>query len=513
MSKYDMYGNEKESPIEKMGHNLQDLANNIAYSVTSTSDNIRDFISPPRNYRNNYSHKSTTNINWGFVATRGALSAAVAFTVTTAVQVAPQAWDAFTHRQASAAEPPDNIKNPLLNPTAIPIETPTELPKSKTEYKSGFTLQYDESGLLTSYETKSGIIVKLDQDKVKQLKETAASSQESQIIDIAKGDTKPEYQEEFKPTFEKPLTTEMPADIISEQELNQRGITIIQTEKGAQLSIRKAAFNKGELLAAYTKDGKNKLKIILFDTGSIPISMDENATNTYRQNQIELHQSRIDLIRAELQKYIALNDAKSAKMMDQSILDEKILLLKYENASDTQIQSEASQRPQVGLYKDNIVYIAVGKNNNVSNQSMNVISIDPTGRVNISAPIQTSINLDMRPKLDQSYPNPSYFNEIPGAKAPAEKNAYIFEDSYKYSNGTPGFSLRHELEHDNKITLYPTGDFTFDTSEFRTDEAAMKTIQEAFENWIKNGDNSLYYFMFTNPDGSMILTKSNPNTA
>lgn len=76
----------------------------------------------------------------------------------------------------------------------------------------------------------------------------------------------PEYQS----STEHPLSKEKPEDVLTKEELAQRGIEIIQTEE-VKLHIRPGAFKKGALLEAFTPSGKRNLIIALVDTSRLKL--------------------------------------------------------------------------------------------------------------------------------------------------------------------------------------------------------------------------------------------------
>jgi hypothetical protein len=530
MAKYDRYGRRQESIPEKIGDALSDLTSNIQYSISSASDNIHNFLSPPKkNYGyNSYYKKPKSGIDWGFVATRGALSAAIAFTATTAIQATPGAWQAFTNRQVSSAEPADNIKNPNPLPTDIPATNTPETPSPKSEYQGGITLNYNDEGTLVSYQTKSGETVAVDPEKIKALKETAATTHETQIIAVLDEPKPIETKKDFEQTDEKPIVSELPKDIVSDEELSLRGIKIIQTPGGTKLSIRKAAFNDGELLGNYKTKGDQKLTIVLVDNGYLSttamddsrydnykdiIKKNEAEVYTYRQTNIARFEGYLETTRTELQKAIIGNDPETAELLDLTLLSIKLQILKYQQATDAQIRIEAGITDMAGLYctysadGHPIIYIAVGNTEiTETNQNSKIILIDPKGQIQIQEELISAVNLNLQPTLEQSFPSPDDFksNSDTAPSLPGETP----DNSYLYGGQSAGFAFRHELEHNLKIVQNPTGDPSFDQSEYRTDQAAMETIKKAYDNWISNGDNSLYYFVFTNPDGSIILTNN-----
>ncbi len=424
-------------------------------------------------------------------------------------------------KPSTASFEPIPISTPASEPTfsSKPTEITKEPEYDYSEYW-GVKVAFDKkSGLPVKYVLEDGKEVRFDMEQMKKLREEALISGESQIatmilLDNAIQGNKRSYGTESDYSIEHPKITDLPSDVLSEEELGSKGVSIIQAGNITNLFIRRGAFEEGNSLAAFNNTGR-KLTILLLD-GSIidpKYLVDPKYTNTVnnipqenrsvkdrRDFMVKNAGANIDGIRQAIKKL-----KESNKIVDQSLVElmfeQKKIGYRYKNLmSDEQIRNEYFDPQAQGLYhlfKDNTtIFLSLG------GHAFNYITvyITPKGFGRLSS--ETISGSEGHLSRRQTHPSPQDFIQNPNASADKPF-------SYPYGPQTPGLVLRHELGH-NELERQQKPIY----SEYMADTIAMDGIRKAWDKWLTSGykDNSSYYYVFQLPPeagGGYILTRKN----
>lgn len=382
----------------------------------------------------------------------------------------------------------------------------------------GVQVAFDKkSGLPVKY-TLNGKEVKFDTEQMKRLKAEAITSGEPQIatvilLDNAIQRNKGNYGSESDYSVEHPKTNNLPGDVLSEEELASRGVSIIQVPDITTLYIRKGAFEEGNPLAAFS-NGSRKLTIVLLDGSVIDqkyltdpkykdlvnsIPQENRSVKDRRDFMVGNAVSNIDGIREAIKKLRDSNKPIDSALEDL-LFEQKKIEYRYKNVmTDDQIKKEYFDPQAQGnhfLSKGNTtIFISLG--GHTYNQV--TVYIDPNGFGRIRA--ETISGSEGHLSRRQTYPNPADFTRDPSASPDKPL-------SYPYGAQTPGLVVRHELAHDLlESRLTPV------YSEYMADEIAMEEIRKAWDKWQKSGykDNTGYHFVFSLPPqagGGYILTRA-----
>lgn len=449
---------------------------------------------------------------------------------------------------------PEKISVPEPTPSPSPTPKSIEVPKTPeevariVEYRNfewdtvNTKVGIDKEGLPVSWILSTGEEVYFDKEEIRKLREKAISSKEPEIIKIFPSSaTKKGTGIVYKPSLEHPKLTELPKDVVGEEELKKRGIEIIQADN-TFLYIREGAFVKGAPLEAF-KNIRRKLTIVLvnfpvissnfmqdskYDSVRnylhdyyIPPSEHRKQINEYISRQIASRKDNLEYIRR-----IAKTTNISADDFESDMTGIKAYIYMYESGiiPDKQILEVIAAEKDLlpyGTYikepypiqsspieKMSVIFIAVGKNDITSFKSGDkILFFNQNGNFSVRDLGATPFLYDdRRPKAYQGEPNPKDFIVTE-----------VTDPRYSYAvpagSGYPGFALRHEIAHDELGTQRIDRDEIPNFSEYDTDMKAMEGIRSAWKKWEKSGftDNSGYYFVFSLPEGGYILTK-NPSS-
>lgn len=396
--------------------------------------------------------------------------------------------------------------------------------------------------------------VSLDKEEMLKSRDNAIQNKEPQLISIFPLDT----SSDFRYSSEHPKTSELPDDVLSEEELESKGVKIVQADN-TDLHIRKSAFEKGGLLEDFNNTGR-KLTIVL---ANVPYIVNnggfkwDNINGTdwkiYIPN-IEAQQSAIDAYREKMISKFEeelknqLQD-KSAQEASSEIMRLKTNIFFYKNLlTGSQIAEEiasSSQKELAGIYllgggggettmitggkttvmiiectrdgcsttqkiindeekrvttrtpyNDSTIVVAVGN----TFQAFEGLFFDESGNL---APVKGSYG-GSGLNSDQTYPDLSNFKLNPNASDEGP-------DFYPYAGQTPGLVLRHEIDHDRLMAQQWNEGGAMNMNEYDTDTKAMEGVRQAWEKWVKSGykDNTGFPFIFRLPDGTYILTRKN----
>ena len=445
---------------------------------------------------------------------------------------------------------------------SVESKFPIEPTPQEYEYleSNNIKVAIDKEGLPVHYILQDGTKVNVDKEEVKKIREKAISSNEPEIITmIAVEDAGQSSKSKYEPSREHPKVPELPKDVLSEKELEKRGIKIIQAGN-TNVYIRKGAFAEDAPLEVFDKTGKRKLKIVLVDGPVVSAYLmndpkysevknllheklkEKESTESYKTKNIQLLEQELQRERRYVDEHGFRNpDVKKKHLVVAQTIESNILLIKSKiklMKDDKYIRGEMAllssrengeyvkelylpgtytirfypdgkKRSLVGQVDSTVVFLAVGK---IENPWRNVIYFTPEGKPASSKYLIDNSKVgderDTSPKSMQTHPDLELFTIDPSASPVKPK-------SYAYKETTPGFNLRHGIEHDIPIQQWIITGKDPDHNEYRTDLRTMETIREAWKRREKSGfkDNSGYYFVFSLPEGGYILTENKSSSS
>lgn len=462
-----------------------------------------------------------------------------------------QAFGKETPIAASATPQPRPI---LERSTPAVPPTPTPEAEYKTYSVGLLTFSLGEDGIPISYKTLDGKIVKLDRNKLLEVRKKALANKEPEVFDII---PEQEVKKVSSPSNSKehPVKKDLPEDVLSTDELAKRGIEIMQADN-TDLYIRKGAFEKGEALADYAS-GKYRMKIVLLNApvvsdvymsdpkykeikdaylgkGSLLGERSETRVDIekYRKEQIKWLEQNLEDMR---KKYKGENEINNSRKAYSDIISAiKIRLFEYQNKSYEELFVEAANEKEAAGIQTTmrlqdgqfgiLIIAAVGEGKQYPRTVH--IFVDEKGQFQFSMGLGGGV-AGFEPKAEYSHPDPSWFMRNPSASKDNPK-------SYPYEGQATGQILRHEIKHDQlkygpgrnvKTEDFKRPDGTINSlalfeatrgnwSEYDTDEQTMEDIKSAWQRWKDSGykDDSGYHFVFRLKSGGYILTKK-PETS
>src|SRR3989344_192344 len=439
--------------------------------------------------------------------------------------------------------------------------------ESQFEHMSvnGVNVALDKEGIPVFYTTADGKKVGFDREEMRRIRAKAIECKEAEVITVIRSEQEENYK--FRPTKERQETKRLPKDTVSSEELERRGIKIIQppqnpdNEKPMNLHIREGAFEEGAPLHIYKnqKDsGINaKLTIALIDApfvaqrflqdtrydevkGELPEEDSEKLIDEYRKSAISNLQStsyssnqasyRAQLLVLEkgiLSKEEILKRIKPTKTQEKYMADQKIVKGLHLGTVSIPIgydRSGMEKEGQNSSMQGNLIsppvkeasttiFISIGKSNenyfdeitDLSHMYFNSDGEFKFRKLYITHPLNTMGGMEIRGS--QTHPSPSDFK--------LNSSASQENDEYPYGAQTPGILVRHEVQHNVLTTQRILKGEESNESEFDADMAAMESIIEARDKWESSGfkDNSGYYFVFSLPEGGYILTGNQPTAS
>ncbi len=419
----------------------------------------------------------------------------------------------------SACEAGDSAAGPEPVPSAtMPAELPTPFNVGPDyEAKSvlahdGFKVHLNSDGLPVRWIDWHGNPHEFDLGAMRTLKEKAIVSGEPEIIELIP------FEAEVKTSstsshFEKahPILKELPDDVMSDEELEARGVKIVQADR-TKFYIRKGAFEDGQPLAGVRKNDPNRtLTIVLFDGDFVsPYYMQDERylpyANSLPRPTVDALHFRSDKIEGtkKILDELRVSPGVFREKKADLILAEKSKLFHYMYlAGDSELLEEAAfdlargvnETAPGGAYattlgNDAIIYLAVGTN--LDKQSKySRLYFDPAG--NVVADGYTRVGTQKLHYFQQkdSFPDPELF--MRNILATCENGGYLFGAQ------SVGNTLRHELHHEKSIGQAGT----LKDCEATIDKDAMEEIGNASDRWEGSGyqDNLGYPYVFSSPDG------------
>lgn len=206
-------------------------------------------------------------------------------------------------------------------PPTLTIEKPIE--KDLTDPSEGAHIRVDLNGKIVGLVT-SEVNFSIDPAKAEKARERAIKEGTYQVVDVFtdRRESYSAYQfgayglnQEYLDNKNHPFLTELPDDVLSEEELAERGVEIIQGNQ-AKLFIRSGAFREGQVLEGYSKDGR-KLRIVNIE--SIALFRQGIPEGKYQDVRHIIPEFPKDALREaiELKAEFHLNEAKKEAMLLQ----------------------------------------------------------------------------------------------------------------------------------------------------------------------------------------------------
>lgn len=434
------------------------------------------------------------------------------------------------------------VEEVQVKPTATktPEPTATPAPEFTSEFLGSTGINFNNEGIPISYQ-QEGKIINFNEEEIKRFKEIKAQAITSQEPEIAlmipqpQKESPPSSQEtlqRLKASKEHPFKETISADVLSEKDLEERGIKIIQTDK-VKLHIRPGAFAEGELLDNYKPGGERRLTIVLVDggtTASIHLKdsrYDEVRSllaergiqiEQYKKGTIQLFKGLIEEVGDNLKKAIQDRNQEEITLYQDVLRSYKSDLYQHEKLlSEEQwlMSAEGITGSAGGVYcAKGVVFLAVGENRFPTD--FLEVAVNPQGnfetrRVTIGE--VGVLSLSAKPRPEQAFPNPATFSFNQAATADKPW-------SYPYSFQTTGQALRHELQH-NVFNYTAPENFTSEglkkymdsKGEYNTDIKAMESIRRAWEEWEKSGykNDEGFYFVWEIPEGFIYTVAETAN--
>lgn len=434
-----------------------------------------------------------------------------------------------------------NIESPITPTTITPEPTPTFTPPPSFPISSALSptsespklLEYlafhnmkvsiDKEGIPIEYILPDGKKVSFDREEVKKLREKAISSKEPEIITMIP--IEDSSGSEYIPSPERPRTLELPKDVLSEEELEKRGVKIIQADN-TNLFVREGAFGKDALLEDFNNTDRKLTIVLVNGTWINPLYMQDSRYEEFKKffirldgltaDPVKMANDRMEklalYLRQDLEKFKNEKDVSSfnGKILNLKqnifVLEEKMVREQFLDHVGSELYLEGKAK---GFYKrgeNAFIFLAVGGIK--YNRRFATIYFDHEGSVAVDTNWEFGTYYSgggFDPKARETHPNPE---DIPKTIAsPANPNPGL------YHHLTAGFALRHESSHDllTQQKINKGGEPNW--SEYDTDVKAMEGIIKAWEKWETSGftDNSGYYFVFSLPEGGYILTENKQN--
>lgn len=442
------------------------------------------------------------------------------------------------------ADSVDNRSKKLIDKTQ-PYETKIES-----------TAEYDMNGVPTKIITLKGEEITLDnktRDRIVQYRNNVVDYKEPEILMTRKVQiVSPEKP--IENPLQHPILKELPKDVLSNDELQKRGINIYQANT-SNLYIRESAFEEDGPLATFAKYKEKypdaELNIVLLDSPdaySGEISDDRIPSNILERikrdkiitkQQIEDERSRLiktrslslEEARNKYKEAIDNNEKDLISRYASLIIDEKIVIEELKNKTDYEIRADLLKSKKniasgvfytgLGTAK-NAATIVLGVKDVPNRSTTTIVRINPDGKINDYQETWTSTNFFQSSiSSSLSRPNPESFRLNPAANPndPA---------SYPYGIQNIGQALRHEIAHFDlshyRMSLWldeysnwmrenlgkpedqrsPKPKDTATASEYLTDMRAMDGITKAWEKCKANNYTNCtgYSFIFSLPDNS-----------
>lgn len=400
--------------------------------------------------------------------------------------------------------------------TAIPVNTPpTPEQSSETIFwqKDGVTVWATEN-VPTRWQDSSGKEGVFEREKlIEANRQAIADNEPIRFADVQRVTKNiPSVA-----TSEAENHVEKPANILTKEELERRGIEIIQGQD-THLHLRPGAFEPGEILDFHTEDNPPKLKVIITDKAVLNryafagedydsvrdlindvFSLDR--TLTPQQIRQELDQNFEYSLENPNQTYydrnqLALKRAFISELTDQEIIDWGM----NPNSTDGLYMHQGNPGKD-SLRDTSAIFLAMG-----SHPTLDCLTISATNQEGQFEVNLTALNLQeaygLYPTMDlvegQSFPDPSTITYI---ESESKLTAGV-----DHSTVTKSFGVRHEFNHHRRVSRPIANETPAQTwSESTTDHVTYDSLVRANQRYQQNGDDSLYYTVIEVRDKNLVV--------
>lgn len=354
-------------------------------------------------------------------------------------------------------------------------------PKRDALEVDGYKFIVNSDGIPQGYTDPKGEYTRFNMAKMSELRENATRDRLPEVVGLIKienpSDDEREisYDEKVRPFFK-----ELPEDVLSEEELAQHGVRIIQAEN-SKLNIRQSAFEEGGSLAHLEQKGR-KLIISLVDGNAISRDLMKDSrydevrqmlpeTNTDPKKYLEKRLNELEI--AVNQSIADAEQAKNEVVLDAAlhfVLEHKTYLEAYKSGFITEEQLEHEEAEKNAFYSgkyfspkysgiDNteVVFVPVGRSDSRINSLRMYFS--ETGKFSVdkfvvSPPINIGGNEEVciddghsvvcisNEKILPDY-SPDASQGFPSVEMLQKK----YDGNYLYYQLTAGQVLNHELGH------------------------------------------------------------------
>jgi hypothetical protein len=427
----------------------------------------------------------------------------------------------------AAEEQPPQHKPPEAA-SAAPNET----------HLNGFRVFFDGEEMPTHYITPGGEEVRLDRKKLLEAKRNAIQNKEIEFVKILPAEAK--IDEPPSPSLEHPVLSEKPTNALSEEQLEKRGIKIVQSPH-VEFFLRAPAFEEGGVFETFTEGGPRKLKIVLVDgpVAAAPFIQDKryDEVRPYLEDRTYLNKDdflspefaqefkkKQENLLASLRKQLeqAASNPEYTRSMIQAAketlykLDNlgeedllKFLAEKTTSRSGLYIPPYDPEKPHYFKYPEKsrqepgtaVLFIAAGE----SVQPVEEVKMffDENGKFQIKSEANP-YRRSFLPTEKDSMPDPGRY------KPDIEANP-MDPNSYPYGAQDVIAVIYHEGEHDAMIGAAVHKGEIPDTSEYQTDIRFIQRLHSVRRRWVDSGftDDSLSAFGFRLRNGRFIIFRRN----
>ncbi len=412
-------------------------------------------------------------------------------------------------------------------PANLPTPFDVEPSIARVVDLDGAQVYLNSDNLPEAYVGQDGVRVDFDIEEARKTREQAKIMGEPEVFKMFKVDVEHVNTQVVEPDFfeRHPVEGYLPEDTLTSEELIKFDVEIIQSDV-FQLSIRRGAFEEGELLSGYA-DGKRQLKVVLMDSevvsrhylsGAKYDSVRELAPAyekidllERRASMIDGYNAQLDLNRESRRKYgyetyyLSSLELKTRNYKTTHLLSNEEL--KGISIRSAQLMSGNHNMLYGAYHQDtydeegnmtspSVIFVAMGE----APKSRDYLRIyfDENGETVIDNFVNYAEGSAIAASQLQSYPGPDDIS----------RRSHIDEasDTYILSPDWPGVRLRHEFAHD-LLTGYK-GEHV---SEYKADEEVIESLRRARYTLDQNGNNNGFYFVIRLPDGNgYIFTSARP---
>jgi hypothetical protein len=427
----------------------------------------------------------------------------------------------------------------------IDVTSTTERPLIEKEHSFESFKYFEKGGIPTKYILPSGEVVYFDQEKMNAAREEAVRTQKYTEAEIVVYDSvKDENIPGINSSPEHPVLTELPKDVLSDEELAKYNIKIIQAapdkgEEAMKIYVRKSAVEEKDGIFGNLKNG---LTIVALNAPYICREMFEALNSDHRYDDVinlypfiepikdyipeviedidrnrDIWEQQFPADVKDLDTYIAQSDIEQyemdylgfktrKKVMEEELTPKQRILINVGEA----MQKEGNDFWIFPNRVDSIIYGGLYHKAGVQYMNRDITDTDmititttvpqqtlaigsfyfsPSGELIANRYMLPIFSVGEKGKFltDMNDPNIN----------PDELKKRENDEKYTFWGGF-GWKVEHEATHGwmaNNPLWAP-----FHSDEKLVDELTAKRLRKSYTNWIVNGDNSGYPFVLSRPN-------------